>query len=457
MNIIVRHIIIFALAMTTSFGYSQTIQVKDPNFRQFLVNNYPSVMNGSQELDTALAQTTVNGTFDCSNQNLTDINEIIYFKLIDTLIASNNQLDSMDNIKQITSLEYIDVSNNQLRYLPDVRNINTMKYYDASNNLAEIVPWMNSLDGVLEYIDVSHNNLTHVYDFTTFANLNYMNISYNNLTFRYLLRNVDHPSYSSVFIHDPQKEFVIPSINTVVENSDFSFHLDTEDDTVTSDEIIWYHNNIPFDTTTSDSTGIPNIPLDRSGIYHATMTSSHPNLAGLVISTTPMNLTVTPCIDLSNLSVTTTHALCDSKGALNIDTATIIGGTYPYNISIINKNTLDTITNQGGIFENLSRSGYFIQVNDALGCFAQYSGSLGVSITKDCQLVLSPNGDGDQDEIYIAEPGKVELYNRSGKLITSFTAPVSWNGSDHNGQIIEPGYYVLYINGKRYNNITLLW
>ncbi len=456
MRVLIPYYFILVCLLTIPKASAQTVPIADPAFRQFLVDNYPSVMSGSQELDTALAQTTVNGTIDCSNLGITEFHEVDYFKLIDSLIATNNSLDSMGNMKELTSLDYIDVSNNQLRYLPDVRNIGAMRFYYVQNNLAEEIPWMNSLADTMEIIDASNNNLMHLYDFDSFTKLSSMDIRNNYLTFKWLLRNVDHPSFASVFQFDPQKPWPVASSDTVKVGNDFYFDLDTPDDTVTTNMYRWYKDGNLFRTTTSDSIIVSGVSDTSAGVYTVEITNSHPLLTSLTITTTPLTLVIEPCLDLSNLTYNIVGTSCDaSDGQISIDTTTIVDGMAHYSITLMTSE--DSIeTNQTGVFNGLSKNKYHLLITDQNGCSAN-SINYHVDHKQSCDLVLSPNGDGSNDVLYINDSGTAEIYSRWGQVLATFNGESSWDGTKENGELVPPGYYVIYLNGKRYRNLTILW
>ena len=132
-------------------------------------------------------------------------------------------------------------------------------------------------------------------------------------------------------------------------------------------------------------------------------------------------------------SLTTNAAFCsDSTGSLKVDT--INSNSAPYNYSLINLQTSDTLNQTQNTFYNLGAGNYLLQITDANGCFVTDTILIN-DVQVDCPIdtieitfvipnVFTPNFDGDNDNFVIQLTGsslikelKVEIFNRWGMLV----------------------------------------
>ena len=148
-------------------------------------------------------------------------------------------------------------------------------------------------------------------------------------------------------------------------------------------------------------------------------------------------------------------------------TVLITGGLPPYSILWSNNENTATIT-------GLIPGTYNITFTDLNGC--QSSGVLTIlGASEDCNTphvfipnVFSPNGDGQNDVLYIRGEGiqflEFVVFSRWGELLFESTDQTNgWDGS-YKGKPLNPGVYAYYVkatlaNGeiiKLYGDITLV-
>lgn len=72
-----------------------------------------------------------------------------------------------------------------------------------------------------------------------------------------------------------------------------------------------------------------------------------------------------------------------------------------------------------------------------------------------CEAYFSPDGDGVADVYYLQDTGKTSIYDRSGKLVKSISAPAYWDGTNDQGQPSAPGIYFLIANDVQ-ETVTLI-
>jgi hypothetical protein len=76
--------------------------------------------------------------------------------------------------------------------------------------------------------------------------------------------------------------------------------------------------------------------------------------------------------------------------------------------------------------------------------------------TEEKNLTLTPNGDGNNDEYYIKEPGITRIFDKNGLLVKEFNCPCSWNGTNINGDLVTTGFYLIKFANEQSINITVI-
>lgn len=70
--------------------------------------------------------------------------------------------------------------------------------------------------------------------------------------------------------------------------------------------------------------------------------------------------------------------------------------------------------------------------------------------------VMTPNGDGVSDTYWIEGPGMVKIFDKYGHLIRELQSPFLWDGTNGQGQLVEPGYYLLTIGERERKGLNVL-
>lgn len=70
-------------------------------------------------------------------------------------------------------------------------------------------------------------------------------------------------------------------------------------------------------------------------------------------------------------------------------------------------------------------------------------------------MVLTPNGDGVQDEMIFTENGEVEVFNYLGVKVADFSIPSIWQGVGVNDEELPSGYYLMLKNKTSKKFITI--
>lgn len=124
--------IIFFFLLLTLVGHSQTINFPDPNFRDYLINNYDINRNRDSILEVSEARAYM-GAISCSGKNISDLTGIEHFIQITGLYCRNNSIEVLD-ASMLNKLENLNISNNKLKVLNLTNRESFLRQMDATNN-----------------------------------------------------------------------------------------------------------------------------------------------------------------------------------------------------------------------------------------------------------------------------------------------------------------------------------
>jgi gliding motility-associated-like protein len=209
MNRLIKTIIIaLGILIFPIVGYCQYQTIPDPAFRQFLITNYPKIMNNYGQLDVQAAS-TIQGSMNCPSLGIKDLTGIEYFRYLTSINCSNNNLSFIPSLLSLTYLISLDCSNNQLMALPP----------------------MNWSGQTIKKINCSHNHLTNLIEYFYSTTLDSLICNNNELTFEDLLPAVNK-GYKQ-FIYAPQSSVeMMPNLSISIGDT-IHFYFPA-DDTVSS-------------------------------------------------------------------------------------------------------------------------------------------------------------------------------------------------------------------------------
>lgn len=146
-------------------AFAQVV-IPDPNFRQFLIDKYPTVMGADQTLKPATAA-GVTGPFKCYGKNITNLSGIEYFTGISSLeVKYNPGLQTIPDISGLTNLTIIGLDSNGLIALPNLSTLVNLRILSCHDNFLTSLPSLSGLTN-LEVLFVHHNNLTSIPDLSS--------------------------------------------------------------------------------------------------------------------------------------------------------------------------------------------------------------------------------------------------------------------------------------------------
>jgi internalin A len=411
--------------------FSQTAVIPDPLFRQFLVTNYPGVMNTNQELIISNAA-LVTGTFQCSNLNITNLDGVQYFTKVNILYCFNNKLITLPDLNGMTNILQIHAYQNQLRYLPSFNTLKTLKVLilgdnlldqfpevDSLNNLTELYVYRNQLTQIPDLVRLSKlqmfhcyenkitkigkmpaslidlafennlmtalpdislatglihilgnkNHLTSLPDLSTYNSLTDCIVFKNQLTFEDFISSSSNPNFNQWMIY-PQDSVAVQSQYRLIKSQKVWIDIYT-DSTVSGLTYSWYQNGSLREQTTGPKLEITSPAASDNGIYYCKITSSNPALSALTLNTRTFSILVLPDFKVEE------------------------------------------------------------------------------------ELSLTPNGDGKNDELYFEEPGLLYVYDSKGKILDQQFSPCYWNGTTKSGTELITGFYILRLKDTFYR-ITII-
>ena len=215
--------------------------IPDANFRQFLINKYPSIMSTNGNLIIALAP-SVSGTMECSNRNIKDLSGIEYFVNIKNLFCDHNQLTMLPSLASLDSLQRLNCSYNQLSELPLFKSGGSgLHYLNYSNNLMDTLP-----------------------NFFTFVSLDTIFCENNRFTFEDFTY-IDTNSIQQ-FVYSPQNKIeVLPRIELLEKDS---ITLTFPKDNVFTNQYKVFKNNILYqDLGSENSFTLSSVNTSDAGLY----------------------------------------------------------------------------------------------------------------------------------------------------------------------------------------------
>lgn len=497
---------------------AQTVVIPDTDFRSCLVNDYSSLMNGSQELIITNANAFL-GTLECSNETIINISGIEHFTSINKLVLNNNDIVDITVIAPLTQLDTIIIFSNELEFTPDMSGFSNLDLFHANYNQFDNPPIFpttikaihlgnNSLAGTynissftqLEVFEVFENDISSIPGLDGISTLREINVSRNQFdtlpplgsltnleTFKNESNNFHFiPQLStanlinvSVSTNDLTFEDFIPYTSLAVFPTGFTNYImqSTPEDSivdsvnigenwswtlsfdlsVVSNQYIWYKNGVPFDTTTTGTLTLNNIMASDDGKYHCEVINTDPKLSAFRIKTNPHLVGVrnVTCFDASGVLSMIDLEPCQKHATIELDTLSISGLVGSGSYSLIKDN--DTISLDGNHFNITQEGNYHLLVSDDI-CSINNITTFNIDYSGvDCTPPsFSPNGDGNEDEFYIDAIGNARIYDKRGKMIKSLTVPSNWDGTDDNNQPVDLGLYIIIIDESEKRHVSLM-
>jgi Leucine-rich repeat (LRR) protein len=359
------------------------------------------------------------------------------------LVLWKNQLTTCPDISKMKSLTILDLNDNQITQLPNLDNNTALTIIRAVNNQLDSLPNLSKIT-TLKALIVGGNRLTKLPSFFTTTNLDSLLVHNNLLSFEDLFLP-STVTISKYYGYAPQKTLGTPSTQIVSETKAFTFPLSI-DQGILSNKYTWFKNGEQIQAPNKSIFEIDKLVFSDSGTYSCTVTN--PALPMLTLQVAPTTLKVGNCLDLSSFTYQPFDYECNIGGRLLVNENSLKGGEKPYKFSLSSKNTTATALPNGNLFSNLQENDYTLWIKDKNGCLASRDIQIKGKKPEDCQnLVIVADNNGTQNSLYFEEKGTAKIYDKSGKLVRSFSTPASWDGTLDSGELV-PGLYAIEHNNK---------
>jgi internalin A len=386
-----------------------------------------------------------------------------------SVILHTNRLTEIPDLSKLTNLTFLNIARNEtLTKTPSLIGLNKLQYYYAwlcsmktlpdlshltelvelnigYNQLTSLPDFSNNQKLVLIY--ANHNKITSIPDFSTNPALTKVRLYNNYLTIDKVESTQSVINFESIFPFAPQESLPISISPNQDELSDF-FLQATDNYKSTTMSISWFKNGSLLWTGSEDTFHIKSLsPLDE-GKYSYSITSTL--FPGLTLTSDTLSLIVKPCYYSDEFNINTLDSKCTNLGSIQISKSSNVNQGILYTIKNGNQNhtTKDSI--------HLKADEYQLFAEVTNGCTIDL-GKTTIEQIKCDDYFFSPNNDGQDDEFFFEQDGRIEIYNRWGLKIKTIEGPAYWDGKDSKGQLVPSGYYkFISKNSKKESHLTVI-
>lgn len=452
-------------------------------------------------------------SLNLSNNQLTFVPNISGITGLRNFYASNNLLESLPDMSALTQLRDFQVMNNKLTALPAFSNPSLLRSLFCSRNNIKTFPPLAQFPNIINLV-IGENEITSTLDFTVCPNLEELHVhqlhldtivglekltklrtlfAWDNkiknfsgldsittldicvifdnpihelfylgnkpllnqlqvqgcyLTFEDLASVHSLPNPLTTFIYASQEPLFMEAASERAEN-DFHLHYPVTSP-LSNNTYVWSKNGEVIDSAASPSFAFTPLIFADSGNY--ALKIYNPDFPMLTLTTNTFRLDVLPCLEADIASVDIISQDCSQGYTLDMSNLPIAGGTPPFSYTLNNGIRADTYNKEQ--IQGVIAGTYELTISDSKKCSVE--GSLTLDRIKGCDPVLTPNNDGIMDYYYFETPGTVKIYDFNRKLVNTLQAPVSWDGTDMNGNLLDAGYYIVLMENHSPFNITLI-
>lgn len=390
----------------------------------------------------------------CYQNKIKELPEFARNSPMDTLYLGLNLFEEVDAIADLVNLSDLGVWNCQLKHIPDLSRLTKLTALSlGTNHYLESLPGLSALTN-LNYIDFDNNHFTQLPNLNANIKLKKAKFQQNALTFEDILPYVSHPHFDT-FEYVPQDSVGDGGSFSIYEGNSFDYDLGI-DRSLNTNTYKLYKNNVLIGSYTNGKLQINAVSLADQGAYRFEVTN--PALKNLTLYSRSIYLHVTRKIDANILTYTHKDINCNDLGSVKINIASISGGTSPYRVQLIAASSNDTLVGTQGTFLDLKEERYHVLITDAKNNkVTLYDKIILKTNYEDCDpLVITPNGDGNGDELYIANPGKITIFDKQGLKIKELNGPTYWNASNAKGETVTSGYYIIATPQQRIK-VSVVW
>lgn len=453
--------------------------------------------------------TSIN-TLDITNNNLRTIPDINAISGLLRFYASDNQLDTLPDMDSLTQLRDFQVMYNELSALPALSGNSLLNIYCTDNNissipsltqfpnLARLVMGENPIEWPVDFssntslleLHIHQTEAERITGLDSLTNLEYLyawdnNISdfsgldsittlakcviYNNPVSE-LPYLANKPDLNELLIHNCR--FTFKDIRPLMDIAPDNFEYEPQRNIWIGDKevrarndftveqpitnplrnniYVWERNGEAIDSSTSQELTFEPLQFSDSGDY--VLKVYNPDVPDLVLQSYTFHISVRPCLELALPNVNILDKECSKGYTIDISDAQISGGMEPFRYTLDNGFFQETFEEKE--IKNIPAGNYQLTITDAKGCTG--NADFNLNRIKNCDAVLTPNGDGVADTYFIEGSGEVKIYNMNRQLVQTLQAPVNWDGTGKNGSLLDAGYYIILKEGQSPTYISIM-
>lgn len=434
-------------------GFTQTANIPDAEFLNFLKANHPQVINASDQLiiDSAANVWSLN----CSGAGISDLEGIQYFTGLYYLNASNNNLSSFPSINNTWGLRHLDISHNNLSSMPYL-TLRNLVFLDVSHNALNSQMNLSELKE-LDTLYLQNNLLENAPDLSKLWRLDTVDVSMNFLSFEDLTTFEGNSSFSHIYNMSPQKTFeIFPEEEKVYYGENFYINAEI-DQGVTETRYRWYKDGMLVQDSENHRLTVDNFTFSDTGSYYCEIINTDYDFKDVYLYTDTVRLSMDSCLDISGLHYSVEAMKCHDPGKIIIEPSSFNGS------AVANYKLVGFLTGKEFNFgnsttlDNLFEKKYNLVVISPFGCETVYPDV--INIPNDCKdIYITPDNDGVNDTYYFTYTGKGEIFDSQGNLVGELDMPTDWDGTTEESGKLPPGYYMIKINeGDAHVMISVLY
>jgi internalin A len=469
-----------------------------------------NLRNASISDATGLQYFTGISTLDLTNNLLTTLPDISATTGLLNFYATNNALTSLPDMSALTQLKDFQVMNNKLTALPNLSAPGLTSLYCSSNLITQLPPltqfpalinlvvgsnpignidvsactnllelhihrtgadtivgleklkklttvyaWGNKIRSFKGLDSITTLVLCFIYDNPAEAlpyvknkpNLTSLTVWNSLLTFEDIQPVLQQGPPAS-FSYSPQRTIHFDDVTPRAENV-YTIKYPVSP-ALSGNKYVWMKDGVVLDSSGSSSYTFNPLKFSNSGNYYLKVYNA--SMPTLVLRSDTFNISVSPCLELKVSSFDILNKDCSKGYTIDLSQSLISGGTAPFVYELNNGISRKRI---GSLYiESIEAGKYLFKITDSKNCTATDNFTL--DKIDNCDLVITPNGDGITDTYFIEKSGKVSVYDLKRNLVNTLQAPIVWDGRDKNGAMLDAGLYMLIMEEDKPLFLTII-
>jgi Leucine-rich repeat (LRR) protein len=458
----------------------QSVVIPDAAFRSYLVSNHPGLMNGSQQLIISAAN-AYTGSLSLSNLSISDLSGIQYFTSCHDIDCSNNNLTSLPDLSPLVALQTLTCNDNSLSSITGLSNLTALRFLTCGNNQITSFPDLSALTQ-LEVLNAPDNQLTTIPGLANLTSLRHLYVYNNSIT---SLENVSGLVNLTEFVCKNNQLSALPALTGLgnLVELDCSVNplvsLPVMSGLTSLQRLFAYSCQLTSLPSLAAFTQLVTLDVNNNQLSTLPDFSSNSNLVNLKVQLNQLSFEDLEPLVVHPSFLSFTIAPQDSLGVFQsiqgdelkpVTLSLGIDETITTNLYVWSKDS-KTIANT---FQNSLRFAYAQEYQEG-DYYCTISSTLpalvGITLKMrpiklrvqscretgaECHPVITPDGDGINDSYFVPDSGAVKVFSKNGNMVTEFSSPGSWDGSDKSGSLVTMGVYLLVLSSGETVSVTVI-